>query len=105
MSIVSILQCTAAFIRHTNLRAMNEIIIEAVFNATIPTELLYLIQKQKEYIDELFHQGIVSDYSVSRDKKVVWVTFVGKTAKEVALLMDGFPLINFIEYHFKTQEV
>lgn len=78
---------------------------EAIFSIPIPQGKMHLIQKQKEYIDELFHKGIISDYSVSQDKKTVWVTFAGKTVKEAALLMEDFPLAGFMEYHFIPTEV
>ena len=83
---------------------MAEVVVEVVFNMNIPQDLMCLIERQKGYIDELFHTGVILDYSVSRDKKTLWITFEGKTPEEVSGLMNDFPLFHYMSYHIRPME-
>jgi|GEM_PF-2590355 hypothetical protein len=83
---------------------MGGIVVEVNFNTDIPRNLMYLIENQKTYIEKLFHTGAILDYSLSRDKKTLWIIFNGKTPDEVTRLMEGFPLLPYMPYYIKSME-
>lgn len=62
-------------------------------------EFVSLIPEQRAYVDSLMLEGVISGYSLSLDRTLLWVTFTAKSESEVRKTIRTFPIIDFIEYN------
>ena len=61
-------------------------------------EFMLLIPQQREFIDEMFNSGVISNYTLAMDRSKLWVTFVAQNVREVRQILDDFPIAEHIEY-------
>jgi len=61
-------------------------------------EFILLIPKQREYIDEMFNRGVISNYTLAMDRSKLWVTMVVPALSDVRQILDEFPIAEHIEY-------
>ena len=78
---------------------MNQFMVEVKLPESLSQEFILLIPRQREYIDDMFNRGVVSSYTLAMDRSKLWVTFVAKTAREVRQVMEGFPIVDYIDYN------
>lgn len=78
---------------------MNEFMVEVKLPGALTQEFILLIPSQREFIDDMFNRGVISNYTLAMDRSKLWVTFAVQTAKEVKLIMDDFPIADYIEYN------
>ncbi|MDX2196521.1 MAG: hypothetical protein NW207_08890 [Cytophagales bacterium] len=57
-----------------------------------------LMPEQRLYIDELMHNGVVTGYSLSLDRSMLWVTLATSSKKKAQKALDGFPIREYIQY-------
>lgn len=60
-------------------------------------EFIKLIPKQRRHIDGLMDKGKVTQYSLSTDRAIVWVTMQAESEQEVMDVLATFPLIGYMK--------
>lgn len=61
-------------------------------------EFMALIPEQRAYVDQLMNEGIITGYSLSMDRSMLWVTFNSKNEKAVTKILSSFPIADYIQY-------
>jgi hypothetical protein len=61
-------------------------------------EFITLIPSQRQHINRLLKKGDVVNYSLSYDRKRLWVVVAAFSEKEVHNVIHGFPIRNYIGY-------
>ena len=56
------------------------------------------IPSQRQHISKLLKQGIAVSYSLSFDRKKLWVVLAADSEAEVHTLINKFPIKNYIKY-------
>jgi ribulose kinase len=77
---------------------MNQFMVEVSLPEALTQEFILLIPGQRQYIDDMFNRGVISNYTLAMDRSKLWVTMVVQTVKDVRQIMDDFPIADYIEY-------
>ena len=77
---------------------MNQFMVEVKLPESMTQEFMLLIPQQREFIDEMFNSGVISNYTLAMDRSKLWVTFVAQNVREVRQILDDFPIAEHIEY-------
>lgn len=57
------------------------------------------IPEQREVVDNMINDGIITSYSVSADRSKLWVLMEANDTHEVEYNLQKFAIINDITYH------
>lgn len=72
--------------------------------AKLPTELsseiVMLIPKQRDYVNQLFGEGKLSLYSLNEKRSVLWITLHAVDEEELGNILAKFPLIDFMDISY-----
>jgi hypothetical protein len=77
---------------------MNEYMIIVRFNASFSEEFIALIPNQREQIDRLMEKRIITSYSLSADRGILWVTLLATSLEAVEKTLRMMPLFKFMHY-------
>ena len=77
---------------------MIDIELQGVFN----DDFFQLIPAQREYINRLLKKGVIVNYSLSADRKKLWVTMNASSQGEVQEIVDSFPIRKYLRYQIYT---
>lgn len=61
-------------------------------------EFITLIPSQRQHISRLLKKGDVVNYSLSYDRKKLWMVIAAVSEKEVHTIIQSFPVRNYIGY-------
>ena len=76
---------------------MNHFIAEIDLINPYSEDFVSLIPFQREKIDAMMGEGVIVAYSLSLDRKKLWVTFIAESESDVYELISTFPLIEYME--------
>jgi hypothetical protein len=65
----------------------------------ITTEFAALIPAQRMAIGLLMSAGTITSYTLSADRRRLWVTFVASTEEEVRAALTKFPILPFTRWN------
>lgn len=65
---------------------------------TFTEELIELIPSQREHIDQLLEQGVVSSYTLTADRTRLWVVLQAKSQVLASRLLDSFPIADYMQF-------
>jgi hypothetical protein len=65
---------------------------------TLSREFIKLIPKQRAFVKRMMNEGVISNYSLSFDKKKLWVIINADTPFDVNNIVGSFPIFNHIRY-------
>lgn len=65
---------------------------------TLSREFIKLIPKQRAFVKRMMNEGIISNYSLSSDRKKLWVVVNADTPFDVKNIMGSFPIFNHIRF-------
>ena len=74
---------------------MNHYMVNVILPKELNEEFISLIPRQRAQVNELMDEGIVTSYSLARDRSRLWVTIAAESEEEVIKIMNDFPLIKF----------
>jgi hypothetical protein len=57
-----------------------------------------LIPHQRRFVSRMMKQGVIANYSLSYDRKKLWVIVHADTLFEVKNVMGSFPIFNHIKF-------
>ncbi len=61
-------------------------------------EFMELIPLQREMVNRYFMEQRLFSYTLSKDRKKLWATFIAENESDVIEMVDAFPLTCFMEY-------
>ena len=61
-------------------------------------EFVSLIPMQREVVNKLMSDRIITSYAVSLEKGKIWTTIFAESVDEVVDILMEFPIINHVDY-------
>jgi hypothetical protein len=80
------------------LRILNFYMVEIDLPTVYTQEFFNLIPEQRDMINRLMQEGIVSTYSLNAERSKLWMTTVGATKEEVEAMLQLMPLYSYFVY-------
>ncbi len=77
---------------------MNQYFFDIELISTMSEEYISLISEQRNVINKLLQQGIVSNFALSSDRSKSWLTINANTEQEAVSIVDSFPLRPYMNY-------
>ena len=81
-----------------NILEMNSYMVDIDLPHSLSSEFIQLIPKQRVFVKRMMNKGIISNYSLSYDRRKLWVVINTTTISEVKNIMASFPIFNHIKY-------
>lgn len=77
---------------------MAQFMIQISLPEYMDDEFLALIPEQRAYVDQLMSENVITGYSLSLDKCMLWVTLNAKNERTADKLIRSFPIAPFIDF-------
>jgi muconolactone delta-isomerase len=77
---------------------MNEYMVTIQFLAFFNEEFASLIPEQRALVNGLMEKGIITSYSLSLDRRTLWITLGAASRDNVESLLKTMPLFKFMRY-------
>jgi len=77
---------------------MNEYMIIVQFRADVGGEFTSLIPAQRARVQALMEKGVLTSYSLSGDRKMLWLTLLASSAEAADKTIRLLPLYKFMTY-------
>jgi hypothetical protein len=74
---------------------MNNYMVNVVLPKELNEEFISLIPRQRAHVDLLMSEGIITSYSLAKDRSRLWLTVAAASQEDVIRIMNDFPLIKF----------
>lgn len=74
---------------------MNNYMVNVVLPNELTEEFISLIPRQRAHVDLLMSEGVVTSYSLAKDRSRLWLTVAADSQQDVIKIMNDFPLIKF----------
>jgi muconolactone delta-isomerase len=81
---------------------MQQYMITANLPEDFSPELLMLIPKQREYVNQLFSEGKLSLYSLNEAKSKLWIAIHAIDEEELTDIIAKFPLIKYMDINYEA---
>jgi len=82
---------------------MNEYLIEIKLPEVFTENFISLIPHQRDMVNKMMLNGIITSYALSLDSRKLWVTMMAKSKKSVSEKIREFPI--FVYINFKINEL
>jgi hypothetical protein len=77
---------------------MNEYMIITKFPPLLNEEFIALIPEQRVEVNRLMEKGIITSYSLSSDRTILWMTMLATSSETVEITLRMMPLYKFMRY-------
>ncbi len=77
---------------------MNQYMVEIDLPALMTQQFMSLIPAQRTLVNELMSDGKIDSYTLSLDRRRLWVIFLAETELEVSDTLDSFPIMPYCDY-------
>jgi hypothetical protein len=77
---------------------MNEYMITITILSPFNKEFASLIPEQRVQVNRLMEKGILTRYSVSADRRMLWMTILAALPEDVEKTLRTMPLFKFMRY-------
>ncbi|MEO8211390.1 MAG: hypothetical protein ABI840_12595 [bacterium] len=81
-----------------NEKLIYEYMVEIDLPIPFDNEFISLIPKQRDVINKLMGERIISSYAVSIEEGKLWTTILGESENKVIDALLEFPIIDLVEY-------
>lgn len=68
----------------------------------LSNEFIKLIPKQRAFVKRMMNEGVISDYSLSFDRRKLWVVVNADTPFDVKNIIGSFPIFNHIKFRINN---
>jgi hypothetical protein len=85
-----------------NSDAMNSYMVDIDLPELLSNEFIKLIPKQRSFVKKMMSEGVISNYSLSFDRKKLWVVINADTPLEAKTIVESFPIYNHIKYKINS---
>jgi hypothetical protein len=79
----------------------NDYMVDISLPSHPPEEFVSLIPAQREYVNRLMEEGMLTSHSLAYDRSQLWVTMRAHSEKEVVERVAKFPLIRWMEVEIR----
>ena len=83
---------------HSHLKGINSYMADISLPETLSNEFIALIPKQRAFVKKMMNEGVISNYSLSSDRKKLWVIINAATRFDAHNIIGSFPISNYIRY-------
>jgi hypothetical protein len=77
---------------------MNNFMIDIELPEVTGDDFIQLIPYQRATISKMMKRGIISQYSLSSDRRKLWVVMNAESIKDVKINLHSFPIYNYIKF-------
>lgn len=77
---------------------MNQYFFDIDLISTLSEEYISLITEQRNVINKLLQQGVISNFALSSDRTKSWLTVSANSEEEAIGIVDSFPLRPFMSF-------
>lgn len=77
---------------------MNEYMIVVRFIASSSEEFINLIPEHRKLVNELMEKGIISGYSLSSDRRILWITMLASSKEAAEKTLQLTPLYDYMRF-------
>jgi len=77
---------------------MNEYMAIIQFNSSINEDVISLIDQQHAYVHDLMEKGALIGYSLSANRKTLWMNLLAASPEAVEKMLQLMPLYAFMRY-------
>ncbi len=77
---------------------MNQFMVTIIFNSYFSEEFVALIPDQRAQVSDLLEKGTVTGYSLSLDRRTLWMTLYADSYGDVEDVLKSMPLFKFMRY-------
>lgn len=77
---------------------MNQYMVEVDLPALMTQQFMSLIPAQRTLVNELMSEGKIDSYTLSLDRRRLWVIFLADTELEVSDLLESFPIMPYCDF-------
>ncbi|MEO6695912.1 MAG: hypothetical protein ABIY50_02910 [Ignavibacteria bacterium] len=81
-----------------NNKIIYEYMVDIDFPIPLNAEFITLIPKQRELINNLMSEKVITSYAVSIEDGKLWTTLLAGSEEEVINILTSFPIIVQVEY-------
>lgn len=85
-----------------NSGAMNSYMVDIDLPELLSSEYIKLIPKQRSFVNKMMGEGVISNYSLSFDRRKLWVVINTDTPLEVKTIIESFPIYNHIKFKINS---
>jgi muconolactone delta-isomerase len=77
---------------------MNEYMVTIQFLSFFSEEFASLLPGQRALVNELIENGIFTSYSLSLDRRILWITLYAESREDAGKILGTMPLFKFMRY-------
>ena len=77
---------------------MNEYMAIIQFTSSIDEDVISLIDQQHAYVHDLMEKGALINYSLSANRKTLWMNLLAASTEDVEKMLRKMPLSAFMRY-------
>lgn len=77
---------------------MNEYMIIIRFTKSLSEEFASMIPNQRVQINRFMEKGILTSYSLSADREILWITLLANSIEAAEIILRMMPLFKFMKY-------
>jgi hypothetical protein len=85
-----------------NSGAGNNYMVDINLPELLSNEFIKLIPKQRSYVKKMMGEGVISNYSLSYDRRKLWVVINADTPQEAKAIIESFPIYNHITFKINS---
>ncbi len=76
---------------------MNHYMLNIALPARLTEEFVLLIPRQRAFVNEKMTEGIITSYSLAKDRSRLWTTIAAESEGGVMAVVNEFPLRKFFK--------
>jgi len=80
---------------------MKEYMVTITFPADLDEEFISLIPSQRAMVIALMGKGVITSYSLSVDRRTLWVAMMGKSESDILETLEQMPLFRFMDFEMR----
>jgi muconolactone delta-isomerase len=80
---------------------MNDYMVTVTLPGEFTDEFLAMIPSQRAHVNHLMQKGILTSYSLAKDRTLLWATFISNSREEVMRLVSEMPLYRYMEVEIR----
>lgn len=77
---------------------MKSFMVDIDLPEVLSKEFIQLIPKQRAFITRMMGEGVISNYSLSYDRRKLWVVVNADSPFDVKNIIGSFPIFNHITF-------
>jgi muconolactone delta-isomerase len=77
---------------------MNSFMIDIDLPNVLEGNFMELVPFQRATINKMMKRGIILNYSLSSDRRKLWVVMNADSVKEIRIILATFPIYNYIRF-------